>query len=329
MIPYYRHCATSRKGGASTAANGGRVPDITFEIRPTPPFRLDLTVWALRRRHESIIDRWDGGSYQRTVWLDGSVVGLTVAQKGAPDRARLEVRMGGAAAKESLRPPAEATLERMLGLRTDLADFYRFATGHRRLARMVERFRGLKPPRFPTVFEALVNAISCQQLSLAVGIILLGRLTAAYGRANGATGRAFPRPQDLANARIERLRKLGYSCSKGTAIVGLARCIARDGLDVEILEGLSDDEAYGRLTSIRGIGRWSGEYVLLRGLGRLHVFPGDDVGARKRLARWLGLKQPLDYEGVRRALARLHPYAGLIYFHMLLSGLADAGFVTA
>jgi DNA-3-methyladenine glycosylase II len=76
---------------------------------------------------------------------------------------------------------------------------------------------------------------------------------------------------------------------------------------------------------MRGVGRWTTEYVLLRGLGRLHVFPGDDVGAQKRLARWLGRSRSLDYAGVRRAVDRWQPYAGLVYFHLLLDGLAQAG----
>jgi DNA-3-methyladenine glycosylase II len=78
------------------------------------------------------------------------------------------------------------------------------------------------------------------------------------------------------------------------------------------------------LTSLSGIGRWSAEYVLLRGLGRLHVFPGDDVGARNNLARWLGLESPLDYGAVRRAVSRWQPYAGMVYFHLLLDRLAAA-----
>jgi DNA-3-methyladenine glycosylase II len=76
---------------------------------------------------------------------------------------------------------------------------------------------------------------------------------------------------------------------------------------------------------LHGIGRWSAEYILLRGLGRLHVFPGDDVGARNNLARWLGLKPPLDYDAVGRALSRWQPYAGMVYFHLLLDRLEAAG----
>jgi DNA-3-methyladenine glycosylase II len=70
-------------------------------------------------------------------------------------------------------------------------------------------------------------------------------------------------------------------------------------------------------------------WVLLRGLGRLHVFPGDDVGAQKRLAQWLGRSRPLDYGGVRRAVDRWQPHAGLVYFHLLLDGLSQAGILEA
>jgi DNA-3-methyladenine glycosylase II len=76
---------------------------------------------------------------------------------------------------------------------------------------------------------------------------------------------------------------------------------------------------------LHGVGRWTAEYVLLRGLGRTNVFPGDDVGARKRLAMWLGRDKPLDYDGVKRAVRRWQPYAGLVYFHLLLAGLVKSG----
>ena len=75
------------------------------------------------------------------------------------------------------------------------------------------------------------------------------------------------------------------------------------------------------------MGRWSAEYALLRGLGRLEVFPGDDVGARNNLARRLGLASPLDYDDVRRAVAPWAPYAGLAYFHLLVERIDDAGWL--
>jgi DNA-3-methyladenine glycosylase II len=80
-----------------------------------------------------------------------------------------------------------------------------------------------------------------------------------------------------------------------------------------------------RLCELSGVGRWTAEYVLLRGLGRTHVFPGDDVGARNNLQRWLRLTAPLDYQGVDRVTSRWAGYAGLLYFQLLLDRLAAAG----
>src|SRR5690606_20988722 len=65
--------------------------------------------------------------------------------------------------------------------------------------------------------------------------------------------------------------------------------------------------------------------VLLRGLGRLTMFPGDDVGARTNLARCMKRRKPLDYDRVRQLARRWQPYAGFLYFHVLLQSLAEAG----
>lgn len=301
------------------------VGQTTFSLRPVPPFRLDLTVWALRRRPANAVDRWDGTTYSRVLVVDGRAVDVRVSQDGPPEDpfVRVEARARGRTVEREV---IEATLSRMLGLHLPLDAFYARARGDRHLGPLAAGFRGLKPPRFPTVFECLINAFACQQVTLALGIVLLNRLAERYGRRTERTSApAFPGPADLAGGRIEDLREMGFSRHKARAILELAREGAEGRLDLEALEAVGDEEALGRLLGIRGVGRWTAEYVLLRGLGRLHVFPGDDVGARRNLQRWLGLRHPLDYGAVRRALARWAPYAGLVYFHLLLDHLERSG----
>jgi DNA-3-methyladenine glycosylase II len=223
---------------------------------------------------------------------------------------------------------ARSVLDQLLGLRIDLNDWYHTAAGDGRLRPLADTFRGMKPPRFPTMFEALVNAFACQQLSLEVGLELLNRLatitSARFGTQRDAQY-GFPTAHDVVRLEPEQYRTIGFSHQKVSALLGLARAIVRRELDLESIEGEDDSVVRQRLLELRGVGRWTSDYVLLRGLGRLHVFPGDDVGAQKRLARWLGRSRPLDYAGVRRAVERWQPYAGLVYFHLLLDGLAQAG----
>jgi len=303
---------------------------IICSLEPAPPFRLDLTVWALRRRSDNEVDRWDGESYRRALPLNGELVEVAVTQIGPPDAARLEVTVTGARRATGVESSVMATLNRMLGLRVRLSKFYRLASTDRRLWRLARRFRGLKPPRFPTLFEALANGIAFQQVTLTQGIRLLNSLAATYGTAiKGSEFHAFPPPPELARSEPEELRRLKLSRQRAAALIGLSEAIVERGLDLEALAALDDEAALARLLQLPGVGRWTAEYALLRGLGRLHVFPGDDVGARNNLHRWLRLKKALDYEGTRRVLAKWSPYAGFIYFHLLLDGLAEAGVLTS
>jgi DNA-3-methyladenine glycosylase II len=123
-----------------------------------------------------------------------------------------------------------------------------------------------------------------------VGIHLLNRLTINHGLPVGddpAGARAFPGPEQIALLAPGELRRHGFSANKARTVVETARAIAAGNLDLESLHRLDDLAAVEYLTRLRGIGRWTAEYVLLRGLGRLHIFPGDDVGATTRCAAYL------------------------------------------
>jgi DNA-3-methyladenine glycosylase II len=299
-------------------------------IEPRAPFRLDLTAWALRRRPHNAIDRWDGATYQRVVDIDGGPVSLSVAEADAPSSARLCVLLAGRPTDQAAKVLARANLDRLLGLSVDLTGFAAIAERDPLLGPLARRMRGLKPPRFPTVFEALVNGVACQQLSLTVGIHLLNRLTAAHGRPvihDREGPRAFPRPDQLASILPDELKRHGFSATKARTIVETARAIVTGELDLESLEQLDNAAAIERLTRLHGIGRWTAEYVLLRGLGRLQIFPGDDVGAHNKLRRFFDIDARLDYDSVKRLVARWHPYAGMVYFHLLLESLSDTGLV--
>lgn len=299
-----------------------------FWLRARPPFRLDLTAWAIRRRPENKIDVWDGATYTRVLAIDSRAAKISV-QQGSPS-APLRVVAAGVDLNSSLKAKIIVALERLLGIRIDLRPFYAVAHRDPRLSELCNRFQGLKPPRFPTVFEALVNGIACQQLSLTVGIILLNRLSEAYGipyEASGQAQHAFPMAEDLAAAQDTRLRQLGFSSNKSRALIELACSIASGSVPVESFVSCDDNEAILRLLAIRGIGRWTAEYVLLRGLGRTNIFPGDDVGARNNLARWLKLRRELDYSRVAHNIAKWKPYGGLIYFHLLMDSLERAGYI--
>ena len=301
-----------------------------MQIEPCGPFRLDLTAWALRRNARNAVDRWDAATYARVVSLHDGPAALSVTQIAGPDAPRLSVLLASGSIDTSADALARSAVNRLLGLSVDLSPFAAMAAADPLLGPLAARMRGFKPPRFPTVFEALVNGVACQQLSLAVGIQLLNRLAAARGKATSDSPdgpRAFPDPDDLASLEPAEIKRHGFSSAKARTIIDTARAVVADDFDLEALARFDDGAAIERLTSLHGVGRWTAEYVLLRGLGRLHIFPGDDVGAHNKLRRLFGIDAPLDHQAVERLVAPWHPYAGVVYFHLLLDSLSQAGLV--
>jgi DNA-3-methyladenine glycosylase II len=289
------------------------------------PFRLDLTVWVLKRRPDYIVDQWDGETYRRTLLVDELPLAIAVRQ---PSEKRLAVTLTGSDKAVAKRDVVRPIIERLLGTNVDLSGFYAFADDDEMLRPLVRRFAGFKPPRYPTLFECLTNAIACQQVTLTFGLQVVSRLVERYGRpletADGLTP-AFPAPAEIALADPDYLREIGFSRQKARALIELAEGLESGDIDFSQLDTLDDESAVRTLSALRGIGRWTAEYALLRGLGRLHIFPGDDVGARNTLRTWTGQEAKLDYDKVHATLANWKPYAGLLYFQMLLLGLEKKG----
>lgn len=126
---------------------------LRFTLHPIPPFRLDLTAWALRRRAHNQVDRWDGKTWRRVLVIDEEALEVAVDQSGTAEHPRLRVTLSGARIPPHAKDTAAKLLRRILGLRVDLSSFYRLVAHDKQLGPLVARFRGLKPPRFPTAFE--------------------------------------------------------------------------------------------------------------------------------------------------------------------------------
>ena len=138
-----------------------------------------------------------------------------------------------------------------------------------------------------TLYEALVRAISHQQLHGNAARAILGRFVAMFPDA------AFPTPEQVLQADPAAIRACGFSGSKIAAI----RDICAKTLDGTVPHRrtamrLTDEQLIERLTSIRGVGRWTVEMLLIFTLGRTDILPVDDFGVRDGYQRLYGLDQP-------------------------------------
>ncbi|MDA8396017.1 MAG: DNA-3-methyladenine glycosylase 2 family protein [Candidatus Dormibacteraeota bacterium] len=307
-------------------ATGPGSASTLIDLLGEAPFRLDFTVWALRRRGHNQVDQFDGTWYRRILVIDGAPVGVAVRQQG--DQLEVVVRGEPQAVTPEMLRRVGTTLADILGLGQELSGFYR-ARKAPWLEELAGHFRGMRPPRFPGIFEAVVNAVVCQQVSLTVGIHLLNRLSARFGtrlpQSIEGWGPGAPEIGRVAEAPWESVRGLGLSGSKSRTLVTLAHTLTGADFAPEVLTAMADQALEDRLRSLPGIGRWSAQYVMLRGLGRWSILPGDDVAAQNSLRQRFQLPERPRYKEVQELSQTWSPYAGLVYFHLLLAGLEAGG----
>jgi DNA-3-methyladenine glycosylase II len=149
-------------------------------------------------------------------------------------------------------------------------------------------------------------------------------LVEAFG-ANGAYEEiplhAFPEPGAILAASEAELRSTGLSASKAAALRRIAEALTSGALDEAMLEERTSVDAARLLCEIKGIGPWTAAVILLRGLGRLDVFPANDSGIARSAAA-IADGAPIDLPA---ALETLGDQRGMLYYHFLLARLEARG----
>ncbi len=168
-------------------------------ITPIAPYRLDLTAQALRRVSSNIVDvLTPDGTYLRALRGDDHVNIIEVQQEAA---GHLNVRISGPGAGAQL-----DTVRMILGTGIDLRRWYRRAARFRWLAALARNLRGVKPPRYPDLWEALCNGIVFQQLSILAASSIMRRLVEHFSEPlehRGSMLRVFPGPAKIMQASDE------------------------------------------------------------------------------------------------------------------------------
>ena len=254
----------------------------TLEIRPTPPFDFESTA-----ENQPYFRKGEGSSsdlYRRLLDLDGKLALASVRFNSEVDEPALEVTLQGDDLAGSDLKLAKSQIERLLGTDQDIQPFYGFAKGDPVMANLADAFYGMHQSMSLSVFETIAQAILGQQLSASVARVIRGLLLETYGpslEVDGETHYAFPRPETIAGATVEELRGLKLSQRKAEYLHGLAlaELAAPSGLDH--VRELADEEVISEVTSLRGVGMWSAQWVLSRALGRPDAFPVGDLALKR------------------------------------------------
>jgi DNA-3-methyladenine glycosylase II len=261
------------------------------------PFDFAATARFMRFSDAEAVDAFRANRYSRAIHFREKLFLLTVESQSAresPEDASapgetdtspaVEVELApGRFVTPEILDEATRTVRNMFSLEHDLTQWRARLTRDPLMRKLESEHRGLHLPRWPTLFEALVTSILLQQIATTVAITFRRRVVERFGEQLDVAGQiyfAFPRAERLAGASVEELRALGLSNAKATCIIEVARACAAGELDSATLAREDNETVIARLSALRGIGRWTAEWVLMLHFGRTDVFAAADLFLR-------------------------------------------------
>lgn len=263
--------------------------------------------------HLSTVRFRDFGSDGATVWHEDGLHRVVAGQE-----VRIEAAPGGVRIEPATADALEE-VSRLLGVPFDLDPFRAWAARDPALGPIAKTLRGFRPTLNPQPFEALVVAITTQQISLRAAAAIRGRFVQHFGLRHEIAW-AFPARELVAVADPRDFVQLGFSQKKAEYVVGLAR----SDLDLDALGELDDDGVVAALTALPGLGRWTADWFLARHLARPHAWPAGDLGVRKAVSAFYADGRPLTIPEVRTMGDRFAPFQNLSA-QFLLVGARMAG----
>lgn len=223
---------------------------------------------------------------------------------------------------EPLTSDEERWLQKLLAhiwmVEVDLTPCYEQMSADSRLAPIMKRFEGYRPPLDGSLFESMVKTMIGQQLNLAFARKLnerLCRLATPPLIWRGEAYPVFPQPEELAALDVKQLREMQFSQRKAEYVLDFARGVVNQEIRWPTLEealNKPDEEFFQEWLSIRGVGLWTVESVLIFGLGRPDLLPAADVGLRNAVQKLYRLHEKPTEEQMRNIGRSWKPWSSYV-----------------
>ena len=295
-----------------------------LKIQPETPFNFDLSA-KIFSNGDPQIQKYENGTYWQVIRLNDKLVLVTVTSSGSVEVPELTVDVKPDKNLDTADGDVvKQIVTSIFNLNFNLRDFYEDMKGDKLISRLTIQLRGLNSTRTPTFFEAIVSSIIEQQISLKAAKSIETHMTKTFGDSlelNNITYYAFPTPQTLSNLEKDDLRGVGLSFRKAEYVIGLSKNIVNNELDLEALKPMDTDEIIGELLNIRGIGMWTAEFSVIKGLHRLVVVPTEDIGLRRIISRYYNNGDPVSSDEITEIASTWGKWSGLAIFYLVIADL--------
>jgi DNA-3-methyladenine glycosylase II len=212
------------------------------------------------------------------------------------------------------------------GLDDEVEGLHALMASDRDIAPLLERFGALRIVRAPDLYEALLVAVIGQQVSVQAAQSIRRRLMQNLGTRVSVDNAPdhenyyfYPTPQQLIQAGESGLREQGLSQQKSKYLPEIAHRAAAGELDREAFVMLSDEDAIRRLCEIKGVGRWTAEIALMRGLGRNDVFAAGDLGLQAAVQELRRMRKRPSEKALRKIAERWKGWRSYAAFYLWMT----------
>ncbi len=293
----------------------------TFTLRPLAPFSLELSAQIFTGL-DSQVRSYADGFYSQVLNVDGILVLAKIAQKGTIQKPELTIELtSNQPITSKTKTCTQKTIEYVFNLNLDLKEFYRHTENDPAMHKITQALCGFKYPTTPTAFESLVDSIVEQQISIKIARTIEERLAQKFGdklELDGECFYAFPSTQNIDAASINDIKSCGLSQRKAEYIYGAAHGIVKGELDLEDMKtNPYTDKIITELDAIKGIGVWTAELTLFRGMQRLEVLPADDFGIRRVISNYYCSGRAIKAPEAREIGKAWGKWQGLAAFYLL------------
>jgi DNA-3-methyladenine glycosylase II len=302
------------------------MPREPFDLARSLRFILSPPGLLKGKRFPPLLDYFEEGEYRRVADVGGQLVLYGVREEIERKKPALRVRILAGHSDDNICRAVANLVQRQFSTPLDLSPFYQLVRADPVLDCLCQRFRGMRIPQAPTVFETLILAILEQQVNLSFAHQVKKALIETYGGGVEFEGRrynAFPEPAALAITTPHELRRLQISGPKARYLIGISRATLDGSLDLEGLRDLDPALAQAKLMGQKGVGPWTAQYVGLRALGHPDCLPAADVGLQKVIRDLYGLRQQPSAARVEKLAERWSGWRSYATFYLWLTYWED------
>jgi DNA-3-methyladenine glycosylase II len=273
-----------------------------FSLRVQQPFDWESLLAFLRVRATPGVETVTDSAYLRTIDCDGALQIVSVTYDWRSASLRVDCSAGLTKARAGA---VEACVRKIFKPDTNTSPIEEFLGRSARLAAFVREQPGLRVPGGWSAFEIAVRAVLGQQISVPAATTLMGHLVRLTGTRLNENAWLFPAASQVLQSD---LRQLGIPGQRRETLKGLAVFFAEHGYAC-----VAQPDARERLLSIKGIGKWTAGYILMRTSQSHDHWPEGDLVLRKALSNG---KVQMDTERLEKAFSQWSPYRGYATIHI-------------